>query len=43
MNAIITKSTRPQNELERYLKWFNKDALRRFNEDRYIAKCEVVK
>ena len=43
MNPYITKSTRPLNELERYLNWFNADANRRYNEDRYIAKCEIIK
>ncbi len=39
----ITKDTRPQSELDRYLNWFSKDAVNRYNSDKYVAKCEVIK
>jgi hypothetical protein len=39
----ITKETRPPSELDRLLNWFTKDQVARYNSDKYVAKCVVIK
>jgi hypothetical protein len=39
----ITKDTRPPSELDRLLNWFTQDQVARYNSEKYVAKCVVVK
>lgn len=40
---FITKETRPLSDLNRFLNWFDQSAVNRYNDEKYIAKCEVIK
>ena len=39
----ITKDTRPPTDLDRLLNWFAKDQVARYNSEKYVAKCVVIK
>lgn len=39
----ITKDTRPPSELDRLLNWFTQNQVARYNSEKYVAKCVVVK
>ena len=39
----ITKDTRQPTELDRLLNWFTKDQVARYNSEKYVARCVVVK